>query len=156
MAYGAEASKGSEELIMTTDTGAGHEAAHGEVVDECIVENLVFEGLLGSTVPFSTDRLRRKATSSSGGLEETPCCGTIAETIGDGIADKALGIDRARKMHVEIAALRHIRQESIESQRVLSGNAKCSDRSLFRSRRRGYESRFSDGRSSLGIGYGEE
>src|ERR1700678_611936 len=56
-----EAAEGGEELVVATDAGAWDKAAHGERVDEGVVELLVFEGILGALVSFATDGLGREA-----------------------------------------------------------------------------------------------
>ena len=66
----AEAVEGGEELIVAADAGAGDEAAHGEGVDEGVVELLVLEGICGADVAFAADGLRRKASRSGRGFEE--------------------------------------------------------------------------------------
>ena len=48
----------------------GTKAAHGEGVDEGVVELLVFEGVLGADVAFATDGLRRNAAGGGSGFEE--------------------------------------------------------------------------------------
>src|SRR5258708_2367876 len=62
-----ETAEGGEELVVATDAGAGHEAAHGEGVDEGIVELLILERVLGADVTFATDGLRGEAPGGGGG-----------------------------------------------------------------------------------------
>ncbi len=47
----AEAGEGGEELVVAADAGGGDEAAHGEGVDEGVVELLVLEGDAAETSP---------------------------------------------------------------------------------------------------------
>ena len=103
----AEAAEGGEELVVAADAGAGDEAAHGEGVDEGVVELLILEGALGADVAFATDGLRRNAPGGGGGFEEAHGLGIDAEEIGGGVLDEGFGVDGAGEMHVEVGALGH-------------------------------------------------
>src|SRR5665213_877611 len=67
----AEAIEGVEELIVRAGAGAGDEAAHGEGVDEFVVEMLVLEDAVGTDIAFTADGLRRNTARRGFGLEET-------------------------------------------------------------------------------------
>ncbi len=100
-----EAVEGGEELIVAADASAGDEAAHGEGVDEGIVEFLILEGVFGADVALATDWLRRNASRGGLGFEETHGLGIDAEDIGGGIFDEGFGVDGAGEVHVEVCAL---------------------------------------------------
>jgi hypothetical protein len=107
----AEALKGSEELVVAADAGGGDEAAHGEGVDEGVVELLVLEGVGGGDGSFATDG--RRGQAARGGLDQAEFDGIDAEVVGGGVPEEGLGIDCAGEMHVEIGALGHLLQEGV-------------------------------------------
>ena len=90
----AETVEGGEELIVPADAGAGNEGAHGEGIDESVVELLVFEGVLGADVALTTDGLRRDAAGGATRLDQgVRWLGVDAEKIGGCILNKGLGVD---------------------------------------------------------------
>ena len=127
----AEAAEGGEELVVTADAGAGHEAAHGEGVDESIVELLVFEGVLGADIAFATDGLRREAPGGGCGFEEAHRFGIDAEEIGGGVLDEGFGVDGAGEMHVKVGTLGHASEESGEFEWALPGGVEGADGALL-------------------------
>ena len=66
----AETAEGGEELIVSADAGAGDKGAHGEGVDEGVVEMLIFEGVFGADIAFATDGLRRNTAGGADRLDE--------------------------------------------------------------------------------------
>ena len=126
-----EASEGGEELVVTADAGAGDEAAHGEGVDEGVIEMLVFEGTLGADIALAADRLWRQAASGAYVFGKAECGGVDAEEIGSGILDEGFGIDCAGEMHVQVRSFGHADEEGVELERALSGNVESMNGALF-------------------------
>ena len=132
----AEARERGEELIVAADTGSWDEAAHGEGVDEGVVEFLIFEGGGGGDVAFCADGLWRDAAGGADIFCEAEGCGVDAEMVGGGVGDEGLGVDGATEMAVEISALGHAREEGMEFERVGFCGVEGADGAAFRCLRR--------------------
>ena len=122
-----EAGERGEELVVSTDTGAGDEAAHGEGVDESVVELLILEGIVGALVAFAADGLGREASSGGLGFKEAHGFGIDAEAVGCAILDEGFGVDCAGEMHVKISPLGHAGEEGIQFEWTLFGVIEGSD-----------------------------
>jgi hypothetical protein len=127
----AEAAEGGEELVVAADAGAGDKAAHGKGIDEGVVELLVLEAVLGADVAVATDRLRRKASGSSFGFEETHRLGIDTEEVGGGVFDEGFSIDGAGEVHVKVGALWHAGEESREFKWALFRGVEGADGTLL-------------------------
>jgi len=128
---GVEAAEGGEELIVAADAGARDEAAHGEGVNEGVVEFLILEGAVGTDVTFATDWLRREASSGGCGFEEAVILGIDAETVCGSILDKGLGVYGAGEMHVKVSAFGHAGEECVQFERTKPGGFEGADGVLF-------------------------
>jgi hypothetical protein len=127
----AEAIEGSEELIVSADAGAGNEGAHGEGIDESVVELLVFESVLGTKIAFTTDGLGRDASGGGVWFKEAVRGGIDTEKIGGAVLDEGLSIDRASEMHVQICALRHTSEKGVELEWALLCSVESFDGALL-------------------------
>src|ERR1700722_7866057 len=127
----AKTVEGGEELIVSADARAGHKGAHGEGIDESIVELLVFEGVLGANIAFTTDGLRRDASGGGIWFKEAVRSGVDAEDICSAILDEGLSIDRAREMHVQVCALWHASKKGVELEWAFPCGVESLDGSLF-------------------------
>ena len=129
---GSETGESCEKLIVPAYACRRNEAAHGEVVDQGVIEPLILEGIFRAAVPFPADRLRRDAAGCGGGLEETARRRTVTEPIRDGLANETFGIDCAGQVHVEVAALGHSGQKGCELQRIFRSSIEGTDGALFK------------------------
>jgi len=127
----AKTVEGGEELIVSADARAGHKGAHGESIDESIVELLVFEGVLGANIAFTTDGLRWDASGGGLWFEEAVRGGVDAEDICSAILDEGLSIDRAREMHVQVCSFWHAGEEGVELEWTFSCGVESFDGALF-------------------------
>ena len=112
-----EVVEGGKELIMTAYPGGWDEGTHGERVYEGVVELLVFEELSSGNLSFGADGERRLCLAYAGIRGQSVLDWIDAELVVDSIFDDGLGVDRARQMHVEIGAFRHLLQECVQRQR---------------------------------------
>ncbi len=105
----AKAAEGGEELVVLAPTGRGDKAAHGERVDELVVERLVG----GSEI--AGELLRRdQGFSATGRLGEAEAGRVDAQAVFGGVADEGLGVDRAGEMDVQVGALGKIAEKSAQ------------------------------------------
>jgi len=127
----AEAIEGGEELVVATDAGAGDETAHGEGVDESVIEVLLLEGLVGTNIAFATDRLRRQAARGAIIFCEAEGGGVDAEQIGRSVFDEGFGIDGAGEMHVQVSAFGHAGEKGVELKRAAACDVEGTDGALL-------------------------
>jgi hypothetical protein len=115
----AEAPEGGEELVVSTGAGGGDKAAHGERVDEGVVEMLIFEGLRSADVTFATDWLRGQTARRAYVFDETKSGGADAEEIGGAVLDEGFGIDGTDEMRVQVGTFGHAGKKGVELERTL-------------------------------------
>jgi len=99
----APAGEGGEELVVAAPAAKGNVAAHGEGVDELVVEGLIVERVGGGD-----ERLL-----AGGGLEFEGV-GIDAEALLCSLGEEGFGVDGAGEMHVEIGALGEGFEEGVE------------------------------------------
>jgi hypothetical protein len=114
-----EAGESGEELVVTAEAGSGHKAAHGEGVDEPVVEILVglshIPGELGRRNQVLVARLLHRLLIRC--ESEPECFWVNTEALLARIADKSLRIDRAGKVDVQVGALGKASQKGVQTQR---------------------------------------
>jgi hypothetical protein len=117
----AEAIEGGEELVMAVDALGGDEGAHGEAVDEVVVESLILEGR--GNGDFSriavVGHIAKRLDEANGILAlgrggSSALDGGDAEAFARGFGDEGLSIDRTGEMHVQIGALGKHLEKSVE------------------------------------------
>ena len=121
----AEAIEGGEELVVTIDAFRGNEDAHGEAVDEVVVESLVLESRgSGDFSRIAVVGLVAKGLDEADGILALGSGGSSvldrgdAESFASCFCDEGLSIDRAGKMHVKVGALGERLEEGIELARA--------------------------------------
>src|ERR1700738_3225869 len=115
-------SKGFKKVVVSTDSGGGHEAAHGKCVDQGIVKMLVCEGCCRGKFSIRACGLRRRSLRTR--KRKT---GEIhAKPVFSGGANPGLGVDRASQMIMQICALRHTHQESAEIEWICASGVKSA------------------------------
>ena len=138
VADAAETAKGGEELVVPTDAGARDEGAHGEAVDEGVIEMLRVrrrgKGVRGADVTFAADGLGRDVAGGADVFDEAEGARVDAEEVGAGIGEKGLGIDGAAEVHVEVRAFGHPDEKGVELERALPGEVEGTDGALLRCR----------------------
>ena len=97
------AGEGGEELVVAAPAAGRDVAAHGEGVDELVVEGLIGEGVGG-----------RDEWLGAGRRDELEGIWVDAEVFLDGLGEKGFGVDGAGEMHVEVGALGEGLEEGIE------------------------------------------
>ena len=127
----AETAEGGKELVVAAPSGRRDVGAHGEGVDEGVIEGLTgvsafggmeVEGCAGGEVSFGTHGFGRDGTGGADIFGEGEGGRTDAEEIGTAISDKGFGVDGAGKVHVEVGAFGHLDEEGMELEGVgLSG-----------------------------------
>ena len=102
-----EFGEGVEEMIVGADAGAGDETAHGECVNERVVEMLIGEGMSGGEIAVAADGLRREAVRHGARLEERVGGEIHAKIIFGGGANPGFGVNRTAEMIMQVRALGH-------------------------------------------------
>jgi hypothetical protein len=103
--------KRGEKLVVPVEARRWNKAAHGEGIDESVIEVLIgrgdISGELGcrNQVPFARRLGKLKGDR------------VYAKAIFAGIADEALGVDRAGKVDVQVGPLRKLRQKGVQCRR---------------------------------------
>ncbi len=117
----AEAGEGGEELVVAVDAFGGDEGAHGEAVDEVVVEGLVVEGGGGGDFAFgAVVGLVVLGLDEADGVLAFGCRrraaidGGDAEAFARGFGDEGFGVDGAGEMHVQVGALGEGLEEGVE------------------------------------------
>lgn len=109
-----EVIEGGKEVVVSAVTGFGHEGAHGEGVDQLVVERLMFEQRR------RTDRaggawLSSKGNAMAGEVERLRI---DADVVQGGIAQKGLRVDCACEMTVQITTLGHALKKRVKRERT--------------------------------------
>ncbi len=107
-----------EEMIVPGLALRRHEAAHREGIDQLVIEMLVLGHIGGSDVAGLADRLGLGARLDRLRLGEGLGDRIDAQPILTANADEGLGIDRPVEMIVQVGALRHALEKSIEGERI--------------------------------------
>ena len=117
----AEALEGGEELIVPVDALGGDEGAHGEAVDEVVVERLVGEGggggdlTGGAIVGLVVERLdEADGVLAGGGGGVSAVDRGYAKALAGGFSDEGFGVDGAGEMHVQVGTLGEGLEEGVE------------------------------------------
>ena len=132
-AEAAEAVEGGEKLVMPAEAGCADKAAHGEGVNHAVVKLLVGGELRGRRQRRRAGLFDQIALVVAGklGLRRINAQPVFAR-----VADKALGIDRAGKMDVQVGALGELVQKSAQGRRaVMRGGLVSAGGAGFRRRR---------------------
>ena len=108
-----EAFEGGEELVVSAPAGSGNKAAHGNGVDELVIEILI--GVVLHLIEASCRHLR----SIAGRSHEAERGRIHAQSIFGGIANEGFRIDRAGEMHVKVSAFGELMQKRINGGRSL-------------------------------------
>ncbi len=120
----AEAVEGVKKLIVSANPGGRNEVAHGECVDQRVIEMLVFQSIAHGNCARSTCRLW---------LEEGHGRGGDAEIVFHSILNECFRVDSAAaEVQVQVAALGHALQKVAELQRVLLCLVECANCPLLR------------------------
>src|SRR4029077_608834 len=107
-------------MIVTADSGGGDERAHGEGVDEAVVEVLVGEGAGCGNAAFTADGLGRDAARHFLGFEECERGEIDAESVFGAGANPSFGVDGAGEVAVEVSAFGHAQEEVVKLERILA------------------------------------
>ena len=110
----AKAVEGGKKLVVPAEAGRGHKAAHGEGVDQPVVEILV-----GRKLSPESARCRYQLPLAWR-LGKVQRHRVHAQPVLAGVADKGLGIHRAGKMNVQVGALGKLVQKRAQRQRPLA------------------------------------
>ncbi len=113
--------EGVEEMIVAADAGGGDETAHGECVNERVVEMLIGHGVSGGDIAVAADGLRREAVRHGARLEKRVGGEIHAEIVFGGGANPGFGVDRAGEVVVQVRALGHADEKCVEIQRIGAG-----------------------------------
>ena len=132
----AEFREGSEEMVMPGHALGRDEAAHGEGIDQGIVEVLVLGDFGGGNIARLADRLGRGSRLDRLRLGERLGGLIDAETVFTPDADERLGVDGAVQMIVQVGALRHALEEVAQGKRVGADLLQLLRGALFGSWRR--------------------
>ena len=111
----AEAVEGGEELVVAAKSRGGDEAAHGEGVDEAIIEVLIRRRNIAGELRGGNQ------LCLAGGRGELERCGVDAHAVFSGVAEECLSIDGAGKVDMEVCALGKLHEKRLESERALCG-----------------------------------
>jgi len=109
-------SEGGEELVVSTEAGGGEIAAHGDGIDEPVVEIL----LRGSE--YAVEVGGGNEGRGAGGRCEAEFFGIDAETVFSGVANKGFSIDGSAEVNMEVGALGELVEEGMESKRTGLGS----------------------------------
>ena len=129
--------EGVEEMIVGADAGGGHETAHGECVNERVVEMLIRSGESRGDIAVAADGLRREAVGHGTRLEEGVRGEVHAEIVFGAGANPGFGVDRAGEMVVQVRALGHAGEKRVEVQRIGASKIERMRGAIFRGGRRG-------------------
>ncbi len=111
----AEFLEGAEEMVMSGVALGRDETAHGEGVDQGVVELLVLIDGRGRDRALSA--ARRSATSGLRLVEGARRC-VNAKLVVDRVPDQRLGEHGAVEMKMKLAPLRHALEEIVERKRI--------------------------------------
>jgi len=118
--------EGVEEVVVRGDAGGWDEAAHGEGVNQGVVESLVFEGLAGGDFAFGADGFGRGGGGERLRLAEGQSGGVDAQVIFDGFGDEGFRVDGTGDVDVEVGALGHFEEPGVESDGRRSGDLQAA------------------------------
>lgn len=145
MAGAAKFGKGVEEMVVAGDARRREKAAHGEGVDQGVVEMLVVKGSGGGKFAFAACGL---LVGVSGGLRfgKGKFCGIDAELVFGSGANPGFGINGAAEVVVQVGAFGHAEKKVAKLEGILAGAFETKLSSAL-------ESGFGDGaRRSLDLG----
>ncbi len=107
----AKLCKGAEKLIVSGDSGRRDEAAHGERVDQVVVEVLVLENIRGGNSANSAGRRLLPIAGRENRLCSLDRRGLDAQAVFCGGANPGFRVHGAAQMIVQISAFRHFEKQ---------------------------------------------
>src|SRR5258708_8313345 len=129
--------KGIEKVIVCGNSGKRDKAAHGEGINQRVVEVLVRESACSSNSASFTGYSLRRARRGRHGFHEGDFCKVHAEAVFRPRADKRLRIDSAAQVIVQISALRHGPQKHPQLERISTRCVEGLGSALLRTRASG-------------------
>ena len=104
---GEEFREGVEEVVVAAHPCGRHETAHGESVNQRVVEMLIRKGLSRGDISVAANGVRREAIRHGARLEKGVRGEFHAEVVFGAGANPGFGVDRAAEMVVQVRALGH-------------------------------------------------
>ena len=129
-----EPCEGREELVMSAEACERHEAAHGEAVDQIVIQLLIGQRGGGGDGSRRACRKLRSSPSQAGWLDEAHGRGGDAKLVLCAVCDEGLRVDGAAQVHMQVGSLGHVHQESMQVERVRARGVEGADGAVFRRR----------------------